>query len=107
MCSSDLGSGGTQSCYTNDSNLPTPASIAPVNSGTLVVGTICNSPAAAAGLTPGSVITKVGGATIGAPQSVHNALASLHPGDTVSLTWVTPSGQRKTASMTLTQGPPL
>jgi hypothetical protein len=25
----------------------------------------------------------------------------------VSLTWVTPSGQRKTASMTLTQGPPL
>jgi S1-C subfamily serine protease len=101
------GNGGSQSCYTDNSNLPTPTSIAPVNSGTLVVGTICNSPAAAAGLSSGSVITSVNGTTIGAPQTVHNALAKFHPGDSVSLTWVTPSGQRKTASMTLTQGPPL
>ena len=101
------GTGGTPSCYTNDSSLPTPTSIAPVNSGTLVVGTICNSPASAAGLTAGSVITSVNGTTIGAPQTVHNALAKFHPGNSVSLTWVTPSGQRKTASMTLTQGPPL
>jgi S1-C subfamily serine protease len=101
------GNGGSQSCYTDNSNLPTPTSIAPVNSGTLVVGTICSSPAAAAGLTSGSVITSVNGTTIGAPRTVHNALAKFHPGDSVSLTWVTPSGQRKTASMTLTQGPPL
>ena len=100
------GNGGSQSCYTNDSNLPIPTSIAPVNSGTLVVGTICGSPAATAGLTAGSVITSVNGTTIGAPQTVHNALAKFRPGDSVSLTWVTPSGQRKTASMTLTQGPP-
>jgi S1-C subfamily serine protease len=101
------GSGNGQSCYTDNSNLPTPTSIAPVNSGTLVVGTICGSPAAAAGLTAGSVITSVNGTTIGAPPTVHNALAKSHPGDSVSLTWVTPSGQRKTACMTLTQGPPL
>jgi len=102
------GSGsGSQSCYTDNSNLPTPSAIAPVNSGTLVVGTICGSPAAAAGLAAGSVITSVNGTTIGAPPSVHNALAKSHPGDSVSLTWVTPSGQHKTASVTLTQGPPL
>ncbi len=101
------GSGGTQSCYTNDSNLPTPATIAPASTGTLVVGTICNSPASAAGLTAGSVITSVNGTTIGAPQTVHKALAKTRPGESVSLTWVTPSGQRKTASMTLTEGPPL
>ena len=101
------GTGGTQSCYTDDSNLLAPSTIAPVNSGTLVVGTICSSPAAAAGLTAGSVITSVNGTTIGAPPSVHNALAKFHPGDSVSLTWVTPSGQHKTASVTLTQGPPL
>jgi S1-C subfamily serine protease len=101
------GNGGSPSCYTDNSNLPTPTSIAQVNSGTLVVGTICGSPAAAAGLTAGSVITSVNGTTIGAPQTVHNALAKSHPGDSVSLTWVTPSGQHKTASMTLTQGPPL
>ena len=101
------GTGGTQSCYTDDSNLPVPSTIAPAGSGTLVVGTICNSPAAAAGLTAGSVITSVNGTTIGAPPTVHNALAKFHPGDSVSLTWITPSGQRKTASLTLTQGPPL
>ena len=47
------------------------------------------------------------GTTIGAPPTVHNALAKFHPGDSVSVTWVTPSGQHKTASVTLTQGPPL
>lgn len=101
------GDGNGQSCYTDDSNLPTPTSIAPVNSGTLVVGTICGGPAAAAGLTAGSVITSVNGTAIGAPPTVHNALAKSHPGDSISLTWVTPSGQHKTASVTLTQGPPL
>jgi len=98
---------GSQSCYTNDSNLPTPDTIAPVSSGTLVVGAICGGPAAAAGLTAGSVITSVNGTAIGAPQTVHNAIAKFHPGDSVSLTWVTPSGQHKTASVTLIQGPPL
>jgi S1-C subfamily serine protease len=102
------GSGsGSRSCYTNDSNLPVPSAIAPVNSGTLVVGAICGGPAAAAGLTAGSVITSVNGTTIGAPPTVHNALAKFHPGDSVSLTWVTPSGQDKTANVILTQGPPL
>jgi S1-C subfamily serine protease len=98
---------GSQSCYTNDSNLPVPNTIAPVGSGTLVIGTICGSPAASAGMTAGSVITSVSGQTVGAPQTVHNALSKFRPGDTVSLTWVTPSGQHKTANMTLTQGPPL
>jgi len=101
------GFGGNQSCYTNDSNLPVPGTIAPVSSGTLVIGTICGSPAASAGMAAGSVITSVSGQTVGAPQTVHNALSKFRPGDTVSLTWVTPSGQHKTASMTLTEGPPL
>ena len=101
------GSGGSQSCYTNDSNLPVPSTIAAVNSGTLVVGTICSSPAATAGLSAGSVVTGVNGQAVGAPQSLHSKLAKFRPGDTVSLTWVTPSGQRKTGNMTLTAGPPL
>jgi S1-C subfamily serine protease len=98
---------GSQSCYSNDSSLPVPSTIAPVSSGTLVVGTICSSPAAAAGVAAGSVITAVNGQAIGAPQTLHSALSKFRPGDTVSLTWVTPSGQHKTASITLTPGPPL
>jgi S1-C subfamily serine protease len=101
------GNGQGQSCYTNDSNLPVPNTIAPVSSGTLVIGTICGSPAASAGMTAGSVITSVNGQAIGAPQTVHNTLSKFRPGDTVSLAWVTPSGQHKTANMTLTEGPPL
>jgi hypothetical protein len=34
-------------------------------------------------------------------------LAKFKPGNTVSLTWVTPSGQTKTGTVTLTAGPPL
>jgi S1-C subfamily serine protease len=98
---------GSQSCYSNDSDLPVPDTIAPVSSGTLVVGTICSSPAAVAGVSAGSVITSVNGQTVGAPQTLHNALSKFRPGETVSLTWVTPSGQHKTATMTLTAGPPL
>ena len=98
---------GSQSCYTNDSNLPVPSTIAPASSGTLVIGTICGSPAADAGVTAGSVITSVNGQAVGAPQSLHTQIAKYRPGNTVSLTWVTPSGQHKTASVTLTAGPPL
>lgn len=101
------GNGGTSSCYTSDANLSVPSTIASVNSGTLVIGTICNSPAAAAGLTAGSVITGLNGQTVGSPQSLTDIMAKLHPGDTVRVTWVTPSGQRKNGNLALTAGPPL
>jgi S1-C subfamily serine protease len=101
------GNGGSASCYTSDANLSVPSTIASVNSGTLVIGTICNSPATAAGLTAGSVITGVNGQTVGSPQSLAGILSKLRPGDTVSVTWVTPSGQHKTGDLALTAGPPL
>src|SRR6516164_4766237 len=66
---------GSQSCYSNDSNLPVPSAIAPVSSGTLVIGTICNSPAADAGVAAGSVITSVNGQAVGAPASLHTQIA--------------------------------
>ena len=58
-------------------------------------------------MTAGSVVTSVNGQAVGAPQTLHGALAKFRPGATVSLTWVTPSGQHKTANVTLTAGPPL
>jgi len=99
--------GGSQTCYTNDANLPVPSTIAPVSSGTLVIGTICGSPAATAGIAAGSVVTSVNGQAVGAPGSLHAALSKFQPNTTVSVTWVTPSGQRKTGNVTLTAGPPL
>jgi S1-C subfamily serine protease len=98
---------GTSSCYTSDANLAVPSTIASVNSGTLVIGTICNSPATAVGMTAGSVITGLNGRAVGSPQSLARIVSKFRPGDTVSVTWVTPSGQHKTSNMLLTAGPPL
>ena len=96
-----------QGCYTSDRNLVTPANIANVNSGTLIVGTICGGPAAAAGMTAGSVITAVNGHAIGSPESLTGTVSKDRPGDTIRVTWVSPSGQHSTSTITLTAGPPL
>jgi S1-C subfamily serine protease len=93
-------------CSTSNANLIAPTTIAPVSSGTLVVGTICGSPADQAGVTGGAVITSIDGQATGSPDQLSAVLAGFHPGDTVSLAWVSPSGQRTTSSVRLTAGPP-
>jgi S1-C subfamily serine protease len=103
------GSGGTGSspaCYQSNADLAVPPAIAPVSSGTLIVGTICGSPAASAGMTGGAVITAVNGKAVGSPGDLGSILARFHPGDTISVTWVSPSGQRTTRSLHLAAGPP-
>jgi len=101
------GNGNNASCYTSNAKLAVPPTIASVNSGTLVLGTICGSPAASVGLTAGSVITGVNGQTIGSPEDLSGVVSKYRPGAQISLTWVTPSGQTKTGTVTLTAGPPL
>ena len=100
------GSGSTSGCYTSNADLTVPSAIAPVNSGTLIDGTICGSPAASAGLTGGAVITAVNGQAVGSPDGFAKIMTRFHPGDTISVTWVSPSGQRTTSSLHLTAGPP-
>jgi S1-C subfamily serine protease len=99
-------SGGTPGCYTSDADLGVPSSVAPVSSGSLVIGTICGSPAASAGLTAGSVITSVNGQTVGAPTTLTGILSKLHPGDSASVTWVSPGGKHTTSQLHLVAGPP-
>jgi S1-C subfamily serine protease len=100
------GSGSTPACYTSNANLSLPSTIAPVGSGTLVIGTICGSPAASAGMTGGAVITAVNGQAVGSPDDLSGILSRFHPGDTISVTWVSPAGQRTTSSLHLAAGPP-
>jgi len=104
---SGSGNGGAgPSCYNSNANLQIPTDIAPVNSGTLVDGVICGSPAAAAGLTGGAVITSVNGQAAGSPQHLGGLLGKLKPGDTASITWVSPAGKQTTSSLHLVAGPP-
>jgi S1-C subfamily serine protease len=101
------GGNGNQSCDNSNRNLAPVENIANVNSGTLILGTICGSPAAAAGMTAGSVITAVNGQAIGSPESLTGVVSKFRPGDTISVTWVSPSGQQTTSTIKLTAGPPL
>ncbi len=102
------GSQGTNpGCYTSNANLTVPSAIAPVRSGTLIDGIICGSPAASAGLTAGAVITAVNGQAVGSPDDFSSVLTRFHPGDTISVSWVSPSGQPTTSRLQLTDGPPL
>jgi S1-C subfamily serine protease len=99
-------SGSTPGCYSSNEDLTVPSVIAPVSSGTLIDGTICGSPAASAGLTGGAVITAVNGQVVGSPDGFATIMTRFHPGDTISVTWMSPSGQRTTSSLHLTAGPP-
>jgi S1-C subfamily serine protease len=98
--------GSGQGCSTSNADLSLPTSIAPVSSGALVDGAICGSPAASAGITGGSVITSVNGQPAGAPTNLTKVLSQFHPGDTISVAWVSPSGQHHTSSIHLVAGPP-
>jgi S1-C subfamily serine protease len=100
------GSGSAPNCYTSNADLVVPSTIAPVSSGALIDGAICGSPAASAGMTGGAVITAVNGHAVTSPDDLTTMLARFHPGDTISVTWVSPSGQRTTSSLHLTAGPP-
>jgi S1-C subfamily serine protease len=100
------GSGSAPTCYTSNADLVVPSTIAPVSSGALIDGAICGSPAASAGMTGGAVITAVNGQAVSSPDDLTSMLARFHPGDTISVTWVSPSGQRTTSSLHLTAGPP-
>jgi S1-C subfamily serine protease len=100
------GTGSTPACYTSNADVTVPSAIAPVSSGTLILGTICGSPAAAAGMTGGAVITAVNGQAVGSPDDLTGVLSRSHPGDTISVTWVSPSGHRTTSSLHLAAGPP-
>jgi S1-C subfamily serine protease len=100
------GAGNIPACYDSNTDLMLPSSIAPASAGTLIDGTICGSPAAAAGLTGGAVITAVNGQAVGSPADFAAVMGRFHPGDTISVTWVSPSGRQATSSLHLTAGPP-
>jgi len=93
-------------CLASDAQAGVPTKIAPVSSGTLVLGSLCRTPAAQAGLLPGDVITKVNSQSVSSPASLMNILLTMHGGSTAKLTWVTPSGQTVVRSITLASAPP-
>ena len=101
-----LGNGNQFGCVPSGENPGVPASIAPVSSGTLVLGAICGAPAAQAGLGPGDVITSIDSKKVSSPASLTGILQGIRGGATVPITWVTPSDQTMTRSLTVSTAPP-
>ncbi|MBB3751612.1 putative serine protease PepD [Mycolicibacterium sp. BK634] len=69
--------------------------------GAMVAGVADGSPAAAAGLPKGAVITKVDSHVIDGPESLVAAIHSKAPGDSVAVTFDDPSGSSHTVQVTL------
>jgi S1-C subfamily serine protease len=82
-----------------------PASIAPVSTGALILGTLCGTAVASDGLAPGDVITAIDGHAVTTPRSLTDITARYHPGTVVSVTWAGVNGTRHTTSVTLGNGP--
>ena len=73
--------------------------------GAAVVGVESGTPAAAAGLATGDVITGVGSTTIGSATDLTSALSGHQPGDQVTISWIDSSGTRHSATVTLGSSP--
>ncbi len=74
--------------------------------GVLLGGTIPGYPAQKAGLVQGDVITAVNGRAVTSAPGLPEVLGAYHPGDSVRVQWVDPSGQAHSAVITLASGPP-
>src|SRR5689334_4722243 len=97
-------SGSGSDCTSGDTT-SAPASIAPAETGALIDGVLCGTPAAQAGLFAGDVITSAGGHAVTSPRSLTAILSRFRPGSQVALAWVAPDGSLHTAAVTLAAGP--
>lgn len=66
---------------------------------------IPDTPARAAGLLPGDVITAVDGIPVNAAADLSNIMDQRRPGDIVTLTWIDRAGNPRSAPIVLTKGP--
>ncbi|WP_208544802.1 S1C family serine protease [Rathayibacter festucae] len=73
--------------------------------GALIAGVIEGTPAAAAGLVAGDVVTAVDGTAVASGDALSADLAQREPGESVTLTWTTAAGTSQSATVTLVEGP--
>ena len=73
--------------------------------GATVAGVVAGTPAAGAGLTQGDVIVSVDGQSVSSPEQLQSALGQHHPGDSVTIGWQDQTGQTRSATVVLANGP--
>ena len=93
------------SCSTGSQRAGVPVRVAPIAAGALIVGVVCDSAAQSAGMVPGDVITSVNRQPVTTPGSLTTITGKYHPGDVVSVLWVSRDGIEHTTRMRLGEGP--
>jgi S1-C subfamily serine protease len=74
--------------------------------GVAIAGTQAGTPAANAGIGQGDTVTALDGKSVSTGTDIQDILIGHHPGDTVSITWISAQdGQSHTATVTLGTGP--
>jgi S1-C subfamily serine protease len=71
-----------------------------------VSGVVTGTPAQKAGITGCDTITSFDGIKLSSAQDLTRVLVGYHPGQKVTIGWVTSSGQARSASIVLASGPP-
>jgi S1-C subfamily serine protease len=99
------GGGNGSTCQTSNGQAGIPARVAPIAAGALILGVVCDSAAAAAGMVPGDVITSVAGQPITTPGSLTGVTSRYHPGTVVTVIWVSLDGMEHTTRMQMGDGP--
>jgi S1-C subfamily serine protease len=75
-------------------------------SGAVITSVVPGSPAAAAGLAPGDLITSFGGHAVSSPAALTTIIMTQKPGAPISATYLDQEGATQTASLALANGPP-
>jgi S1-C subfamily serine protease len=92
-------------CIPTQADVTAPATIAPAPAGALVVGVLCGTGAATAGIAPGDVITTADGHQVQSPDALTAVVAGCRPGTVVPVTWVSTAGLARTARIRLGPAP--
>ena len=92
-------------CVPTRQDVATPAAIAPVPAGALVVGVLCGTSAATAGIVAGDVITAADGRQIESPDALTEIVDASRPGTVMPVTWVSTSGASRTSRIRLGPAP--
>jgi S1-C subfamily serine protease len=74
--------------------------------GATIVRAVPGGPVAKAGLTAGDIITSLDGHSVTSSAQLSRLMITHHPGDHVTLGWMTASGHAHTSTVTLASGPP-
>jgi S1-C subfamily serine protease len=95
------------SCVTTPDGAAVPASVAPARAGALVIGVLCGTGAATAGIAAGDVITAAGGRRVASPNALSAIVSGGRPGSIMSVTWVSTRGIARTSRVRLSPAPAL